>query len=391
MTTSISIIVDSTTIHYGDQIPVFQYTITCSDSSFDTNTIRNTIQNPFNCSATITSPVGDYNILLNESLFSDYHVNFTQGILTINRKDLTITAENKSKNYNGSTFNNNDYTVTYSSFVNGESSNNLGGSLVFNTGQSYNAINTGVYNITPSGLTSNNYNIIFENGTLTINKKDLTIKAENKSKTYDGIVFNEYTVTYTSFVNNETESVLSGVLEFNKINPYNAINTGVYNITPSGLTSNNYNIIFENGTLTINKVNLIITRLTTDYSYTYGDTNILYTQFYSYSGFVNNETIAVISGTPTIYLNGTSIPLRLVSGTYDVTINDIETLTATNYLFSNGNIINSGTVPKLIINKKLLSITSDNKSKSYDGNVFNAINYSVQYSGFVYGETSTVL
>jgi len=65
-------------------------------------------------------------------------------------------------------------------------------------------------------------------------------------------------VAYSGFVNNETNSVLSGTLTYSGTSQ-GAKNAGSYLITPGGQTSGNYNISFNNGTLTVSKALLSIT------------------------------------------------------------------------------------------------------------------------------------
>jgi hypothetical protein len=85
--------------------------------------------------------------------------------------------------------------------------------------------------------------------TVIINKASLTITADNKTKLYKA-VNPPFTVTYSGFVNGETETTLSGTLLFSTT-AIEASWVGSYPITPSGLTSNNYNITYVDGTLTI--------------------------------------------------------------------------------------------------------------------------------------------
>src|SRR5437667_1419451 len=65
--------------------------------------------------------------------------------------------------------------------------------------------------ITPTAgnLTATNYDFTsFQNGALTINKAHLTVKADDKGKTYDGAVYSPFTATLSGFVNNETDASL---------------------------------------------------------------------------------------------------------------------------------------------------------------------------------------
>lgn len=84
----------------------------------------------------------------------------------ITSKSLTITAEDKSKCFDGNIFSE-GYTVLYDGFVNGETSSVLSGSVEF-SGTAITATSAGSYTIIPSGLSSVNYSITYVNGTLLI-------------------------------------------------------------------------------------------------------------------------------------------------------------------------------------------------------------------------------
>ena len=368
-----------------------------SDNSETVSVLTNVNTILFNGTATSAINAGNaYTIIPSGSVSAtNYNILYTNGTLTINKVSLTITADNKTKDYNGRIYSD-DYTVTYSGFINSQTSSVLAGTLIYSTGASYSAINTGTYDITPSGLTSNNYDISFVNGTLTINTVSLTITADNKSMTYTGSVYptSSYTLSYSGFVDTETSTVLTGTLLYSSGISYSATNVGTYNITPSGLTSTNYNITFNNGTLTINKKALTVVRTTPNRNYYYGDTNIDYTQFYSFNGLVDGETSVVVSGTAIIYLNNATISsyAKLNVGNYNVTINDIGTLSATNYSFSNANITNSGSVPKLIIDKATLTVSPiipTSPSVFTYGNTALSVTSFYTISGYVLLDTSS--
>ena len=99
----------------------------------------------------------------------------------------------------------------------------------------------------------------------TIDKAPLTIKANDKTIGY-GDEPDNAGVTYTGFVGSpvQTESVLGGTLGYSYTtsgddpHPYTPYdpqygNQGSYVITPSGLTSTNYDITFSTGVLTVGK------------------------------------------------------------------------------------------------------------------------------------------
>src|SRR5919202_3247931 len=119
------------------------------------------------------------------------------------------------------------------------------------------ATSAGSHAITPGGLTSDNYDISFASGTLTVGRAVLLVKAEDKTKTYGGAAV-PFTVTYDGFVNGEGPSALGGTLAFN-FTDSPATSAGSHAITPGGLTSDNYEISFVDGTLTVTRATPTIT------------------------------------------------------------------------------------------------------------------------------------
>jgi hypothetical protein len=97
---------------------------------------------------------------------------------------LSVTANDQTKTYDNVAYSGGN-GVTYSGFVHGETSAVLGGSLSFG-GTSQGATDAGSYVITPSGETSGNYTITYNDGTLTIGMADPVINVTGYSVTYDG-------------------------------------------------------------------------------------------------------------------------------------------------------------------------------------------------------------
>ena len=61
----------------------------------------------------------------------------------------------------------------------------------------------GSYDVTPNGLTSNNYIITYATGTLTVNPANLTVAADSLTMTYGGTE-PTFTATATGLVNGDT-------------------------------------------------------------------------------------------------------------------------------------------------------------------------------------------
>ena len=173
--------------------------------------------------------------------------------VTINQAPLTCTADNKSVTYGDAAP---TYTVSYGGWKGSDNTSVLSGPLAFACDYSASS-NVGDYTITPSGVTASNYAITFNTGTLTVNPAPLTITADNKEIIYNAAA-PTYTATYDGFVNSETQAVLTGTLAF--ACDYSAgSDVDDYTITPSGVTSGNYTITFNTGTLTVNKADAVIT------------------------------------------------------------------------------------------------------------------------------------
>lgn len=198
----------------------------------------------------------------------------------------------------------------------------------------------------------------------------------NDSKVYNGLVYSAApTVTYSGFVNDQSQSVLGGTLTSGGTGQ-GAINAGDYTLTASGLTSANYAITYLAGTLTINRAPLTITA--TNSVKTYGQTAVM---TYTSSGLQNGETI----GTVTLSSVGAA-PTAPVSGSpYVITAGTPTggTFNLNNYDITYGN----GT---LTVNKASLTVTASNGTKVYNGLAYSGGN-GVTYSGFVNGDTATLL
>ena len=236
---------------------------------------------------------------------------------TISKLKITVkvTTANQSATYNGAEPTiNTDTTVTLTGSVASVPpcvSNELLFSVTKETG-----VNAGNYALTlsakpKSGYSVANYDITFTNGTFTIDKAALTVTANSENITY-GDDKPTFSVSYSGFVNNENESVLGGslVLECDYVK-YENVRT--YSITPSGLTSGNYAITFESGTLTVSKKQITATiSLLSDSIYVTDHVLSVANPSVAFSGLVNGDTLTV---TYTAVNNETTVATTLTDST----------------------------------------------------------------------------
>ena len=135
-------------------------------------------------------------------------------------------------------------------------SNTVNGNTVTVSGTgtlaSANAGSRSLSNLTSLTLSSSNYTVTGGSGTVTVGKAPLIVTANDANKISNGVSYSGGNgVIYTGFVNNETQTVLSGSLNYSG-SSQGATNAGSYAIAPQGLSNGNYQIAFVNGTLTIN-------------------------------------------------------------------------------------------------------------------------------------------
>lgn len=106
---------------------------------------------------------------------ANYNINYVNGLLSVNPAALTVTANGASKVYDGTPYSGGN-GVSYSGFVNGETSAVVGGTLTYG-GSSQGAIDIGSYQINPTGLTASNYTFSYINGLLEINSSSAVAAA----------------------------------------------------------------------------------------------------------------------------------------------------------------------------------------------------------------------
>ncbi len=348
---------------YGAANPTFTFSYTGFLNGDNEATL--TTKPTATSSADALTNVGTATITVGGGVASNYNIDYVNGTLTIDKAELTVTADDKSKTYGDE---NPTFTYKISGFANNEDENTLTTKPTI-TSSATTSTGVGTVTITPSGAAANNYEFKYENGTLTINKAELTITADDKSKAY-GDTNPTFTYKINGFVNNEDENALTTKPTVTS-SATTSTGAGTVAIKPSGAAASNYEFKYENGTLTINKVELTVT--VDDKSKTYGDANPTFT--YNIGGFVNNEDKTVLTTQPSVT---SASDASTGVGTATITASGAE---ADNYTFK----YEDGT---LTIDKAELKVTADDKSKTYgDANP----EFTVSYNGFVNNEDETVL
>jgi len=319
---------------------------------------------------------------------NNYNITYNTGTLTVNAVNLSITANNDSKNYGQTkTYGAGSTTFSSSGLKNLETIGTV--TISDPSGGGVNTANFGSYSLIPSAATggtfsTGNYNITYNNGTLSVNKVSLTITANNDSKDYgDTKTYGAGSTAFTSSGLQNSETIGTVTITDSSGGGINTANFGSYSLVPSSatggtFTSENYNITYNNGTLTVNKVSLSITANNDSKNYgqtkTYGAGSTAFT----FSGLKNSETIntITINDLENGGLNTASI------GTYTLSPSTpIGSLITSNYNIT----YNNGT---LTVNTAQLIITANNDSKDYgDTKSYGSGATSFTSSGLQNGET----
>ncbi|HMG88429.1 MAG TPA: MBG domain-containing protein, partial [Chryseolinea sp.] len=209
----------------------------------------------------ITQNLGNPIVIDPASSIPNYTVTFAPGSLSITVAPLTITAEDKSKVYDGLVYT--PFTVAYNGFVNGDDETDLGGTLTFSGTATTNTSFGNNYKIIPAGLTSSNYTITFVQGNLNITRRPISIIV-NSGQTK---VYGDVNPTYTYSVGGDGLAItdeFTGALARaagENVGSY-AINQGTLSTrNASTLTStlNSYTITFTGANFTITPLSVTVT------------------------------------------------------------------------------------------------------------------------------------
>ncbi len=288
--------------------------------------------------------------------------------LTINRATLTVVADNVTKTFGSA---NPPLTISYSGFVNGDTSTSLTTQPTIST-TATTASEAGLYPILVSGAVSANYRINYQSGSLIVERNtQQTTFAALPAKTYGDADFtlNASTSSGLPLTFISSDSTIATVDAMGQIH---LLASGVTTIT--ALQAGNSNYLPADSVqqiLVVNKASLTVTADAK--TITYGSVVPAFT--FSYTGFVNGETASVLTATP---IASTTVTATSPAGTYPIVASGAA---AANYTITYAD----GT---LTVSKAALTITADDKTRAYG---LPNPDFTLTYNGFVNGETTSVL
>ncbi|MGN1103996.1 MAG: MBG domain-containing protein, partial [Candidatus Coproplasma sp.] len=216
-----------------------------------------------------------------------------------------------------------DSGAVLSGFVNDETDSVLGGELSYFFANSYSTVGTYSGCVKISGLTSDNYDITFVPGDLTITQRAIVVIWQNATNlTYNGKEQNVWPGINNRVPGDDVLAVVTGG---------NAIDAGNYTATVTGLTGNdagNYKITETiSKDYTIAKEKVSITPIS--YSVTYGDAEeqlyanvegTIYNDDFTYEiNRVSGTSVNVYTITVSVTGNTQNYELSTYTGTYTIT------------------------------------------------------------------------
>ena len=309
--------------------------------------------------ATVASDAGAYDITVAGGAADNYEFSYTAGKLTVTKAALSAKAGDASRIYGAA---NPAFTISYEGFLNGDTEASLSTKPTATTTASA-ASAVGDYDITLAGGASDNYDLSYTTGKLTVTPAPLTVKAKDVTR-FEGNPNPAFEIEYTGFVNGETAAVLTtqptATTTATSQSP-----VGVYDITVSGGAAQNYTLTYVNGKLTVaDKSSITITAKSASRIYGAANPQFEYT-------VMGGE----LQGTPSLTCE--AVPGSPV-GTYIIKVEKGSITTDANFVFNDG---------QLTVTKAPLTATAN--ATRYYGEDNPTLD--VTYSGFVNGETAAVL
>ncbi|HEX3719358.1 MAG TPA: YDG domain-containing protein, partial [Verrucomicrobiae bacterium] len=232
----------------------------------------------------------------------NYAITYTNGLLTVNRADLTVTANPASRQYGVA---NPAFNATYSGFVNNETAGVVSGMPGFSTPATLTS-GIGSYSLTPSlgALTAANYTFAaYDNGALTITTAPLMLSSgiTANNKVYDRTTaasLSSNNVVLATLYNGDAISLNTNgyIANFTSSNVANGIAVTVSGLTLGGARSTNYTLTQPSLTANITAAPVTITSGLTANSKIYNRTTVATLSS-------NNVVLSGVIGSDTVTLN----------------------------------------------------------------------------------------
>ncbi len=354
---------------YGGSDPALSYTVNAAQLKYtDTASVVSGVNLSTTTGAAATA--GTHAISATGGTASNYTLVLADGTLTVGKATLNVTADNQAKTY-GDADPALSYTVNAAQLKYTDTAGVVSGvNLATTTGA---AATAGSHAISASGGTAANYQLVLADGTLSVGKATLNVRADNQAKTYgDADPALSYSVNAAQLKYTDTASVVSGVNLATSTGA--AATAGSHVIAATGGSASNYTLVLADGTLAVAKAALNVTA--DNQAKTYGDADPALSYTVNAAQLKYTDTAAVVSGVSLSAPTGAAA----TAGAHAISASGG---TASNYQL----VLADGV---LTVGKATLNVGADNKAKTY-GDADPALTYTVNASQLKYTDTAGVV
>lgn len=368
---------------YGAPIPTLTYVITGFVNGDSPSVVSGTpvLTTPATAASHVAGSPYAIDVAVGGLSATNYDFpNLVDGALTVTAAPLTVTANNQTKVY-GAALPTLTYTIT--GFVSGDTSSVVTGAPLLSTtatASSHVVDSPFPIDITIGTLAAADYTFsTFVGGSLTVTKAPLTVTANNQTKVY-GAPVPALTYTITGLVNGDALSAVSGapVLTTSATAASHVAQSPfAIQVAIGTLSAADYDFpSLENGELSVSKAPLTVTA--NNQTKLYGAAIPVLTA--SITGFVNGDTIGVVTGAPALSTTATATS-HVAGSPYPIQV-AVGTLSAADYSFPN-------LVPgALLVTPAALTISADNQTVPFGGSI---PTLTASYAGLVNGDTAASL
>ena len=290
---------------------------------------------------------------LGQDVTSKYQITYVAATMDFIPKEITITADNAAKEYDGTALTKNSYTN--SKLADGDSITSvaINGSRIM-AGESANVPSAAVIMNASNEDVTAFYHINYKNGTLDVTQKALTIIADGDTKEYDGTALTYNSFTFKGLVSGDAiESVTFSGTQTMVGSTNNVPSAAVIKNAAGQDVTTSYDITYVNGTLEVTQKAVTITADSASKDY---DGTALTKDSVTAEGLAIGDTIesVTITGSQNTIGKSNNVPSAAViknAAGQDVT-------TSYDITYVNGT---------LEVTQKAVTITADSASKDYDG------------------------
>jgi hypothetical protein len=298
----LTVTADDATREYGDANPAF--TATLSGFKNGETVVTSGVTGAASCSSSATpssSVPGPYPITCTIGTLAATNYSFgpfVDGELTVTKAPLTVTADDKTKEYGEA---NPALTFAYAGFKGTDGPGDLAAVPTCSTTASqFSGVAGSPYPITCAGGDDDNYSFSYVDGELTVTKAPLTVTADDKTKEY-GEANPALTFAYAGFKGTDGPGDLAAVPTCSTTaSQFSGVAGSPYPITCAGGDDDNYSFSYVDGELTVTKAPLTVTAA--NQTIISGDPDPVFT--FQYSGFKGTDGPSDIDTPPTCGVTG---------------------------------------------------------------------------------------